>query len=168
MQKRKRDAYEPLLTAMAQVLPFLIGGGGQNRFLMSENPRAHKNKSALPPPPENPKYPPPQNEEFYAEKGKIPGAPKIGAPISGPRIADKTFLRISRVGFWQNGFFADFYFLGRGFFRGFSRRIFSPHFCGEKSAQKNLPGKSPAKSSKKLHSKNPRHISAEGPGQGFF
>ena len=37
------------------------------------------------------------------------------------------------------------YFWAARFF--FSRRIFSPHFCG-KSAQKNPPGKSPAKSSK--------------------
>ena len=29
-----------------------------------------------------------------------------------------------RVGFWQNGFFADFYFWAAGFFRGFYRRIF--------------------------------------------
>ena len=49
-----------------------------------------------------------------------------------------------RAGSWQNGFFADFYFWAAGFFRGFSRRIFSPG----KSAQKNPPGKSPAKSSK--------------------
>ena len=34
-----------------------------------------------------------------------------------------------------------------------------------KSAQTNPPGKSPAKSSKIYHNKNPRHISAEAPGQ---
>ena len=58
------------------------------------------------------------------------------------------------VGFWQNGFFADFYFWAAGFFRGFRRRILSPHFCG-KSAQKNPPGKSPAKSSKIYTAKIP-------------
>ena len=57
----------------------------------------------------------------------------------------KILSRLS-VGFWQNGFFADFYFWAAGFFRGFRRRIFSPHFCG-KSAQEIPPGKSPAKSS---------------------
>ena len=44
--------------------------------------------------------------------------------------------RIFRVGFWQNGFFADFYFWAAGFFRGFSRRIFS-HFCGKKCPEKS-------------------------------
>ena len=65
-----------------------------------------------------------------------------------------------RVGFWQNGFFADFYFWAAGFFRGFSRRIFSPHFCG-KSAQKNPPGKSPRKSSRIYTTKILRHTSAD-------
>ena len=55
-----------------------------------------KIKSALPPPPpQNPKYPP-QNAKFYGHGfflQKEPGAHKIGAAISGPRIADKTFLR---------------------------------------------------------------------------
>ena len=37
-----------------------------------------------------------------------------------------------RAGFRQNGFFADFCFWAAGFFRGFSRRIFSPHFLWEK------------------------------------
>ena len=69
-----------------------------------------------------------------------------------------------RVGFWQNGFFADFYFWAAGFFRGFSRRIFSPHFCG-KSAQKNPPGKSPRKSSKIYTTKILRHTSADWLGQ---
>ena len=49
-----------------------------------------------------------------------------------------------RAGFRQNGFFADFYFWAAGFFRGFSRRIFSPHFCGKKCPEKSsrkIPGK---------------------------
>ena len=58
-----------------------------------------------------------------------------------------------RVGFWQNGFFADFYFWAAKFYRGFCREIFSP-FCG-KIAQKDPPGKSPAKSSKIYASKIP-------------
>ena len=58
------------------------------------------------------------------------------------------------VGAWQNGFFADFYFRAAGFFRGFSRRIFPLIFVG-KSAQKNPPGKSPAKSSKFYTTKIP-------------
>ena len=55
-----------------------------------------KIKSALPP--TKPKSPPPKkNEEFYRhgfflQKERIfPGVHKIGAPISGPRIADKNF-----------------------------------------------------------------------------
>ena len=71
---------------------------------------------------------------------------------------------IVRVGFWQNGFFADFYFWPAGFCRGFSHRIFSPHFCGTKWPEKSSR-KIPGKILQKLHNRNPRHISAEGPGQ---
>ena len=50
-----------------------------------------------------------------------------------------------RVGFWQNGFFADFNFWATGFLRGFSRRIFLLIFvgikkCPQKSSRK-IPGK---------------------------
>ena len=69
-----------------------------------------------------------------------------------------------RVGFWQNGFFADFYFWAAGFFRGFSRRIFSPHFCGKKRPEKSSR-KIPGKILQNLYNKNPRHISAKGPAQ---
>ena len=64
-------------------------------------PAPIKIKSALPPPP-NPKYPPPKTRNVFLDmevdmefscrkKGKIPGAHKIGAATSGPRIADKKF-----------------------------------------------------------------------------
>ena len=48
------------------------------------------------PPPPNPKHPPPQTRNFmdmgFLQKERIfPGAHKIGAAISGPRIADKHF-----------------------------------------------------------------------------
>ena len=43
-----------------------------------------------------------------------------------------------RVVFWQNGFFADFHCWAARFFRGFSRRIFSPRLCGEKVPRKML------------------------------
>ena len=69
-----------------------------------------KIKSALPPPKKKPKIPsPPQNEEFlwtwfFLQNGHIfPGVHKIGATISGPRIADKNltdtriFLTISAI-----------------------------------------------------------------------
>ena len=69
-----------------------------------------------------------------------------------------------RVGFWQNRFLADFYFWAAGFLRGFCRRIFSPHFCGKKCPEKSSR-KIPGKILQNLHNKNPRHISAEGPGQ---
>ena len=64
--------------------------------LFQKNPRAHKNKSALPPPKKNPKYPPLKGgilwTWFFLQKERIfPGAHKIGAAISGPRIADKNF-----------------------------------------------------------------------------
>ena len=53
---------------------------------------------------------------------------------------------IVRVGFWQNRFFADFYFWAAGFFADFVAGFLLLIFVG-KSAQKNPPGKSPAKSS---------------------
>ena len=56
--------------------------------------------------------------------------------------------------FGRTDFSRIFFFGPQDFFRGFSRRIFSPHFCG-KSAQKNPPGKSPAKSSKICTTKIP-------------
>ena len=61
---------------------------------------------------------------------------------------------IFRVGFWQNGFFADFYFWAAEFFREFSRRIFSPHFCGKKCPEKSSR-KIPAKILQNLYNKNP-------------
>ena len=56
-----------------------------------------KIKSALPPPKKKPKYPPPKTRilwtwVFSCRKNEFfPGVHKIGAPISGPRIADKKF-----------------------------------------------------------------------------
>ena len=65
-----------------------------------KNPCAHKIKSALPPPPfrKTQKYPPPpENEDFMGmevfscrKNAIFPAAHKIGAAISGPRIAGKT------------------------------------------------------------------------------
>ena len=73
---------------------------------------------------------------------------------SGERIVVFDSLSHVRVGFRQNGFFADF-FLGR---RVFSR-ILSPDYFASflwgKSAQKNPPGKSLAKSSKFYTTKIP-------------
>ena len=56
-----------------------------------------KIKSALPPPPPNPKYPPPKTRNFMdmgfscRTDAFFPGVHKIGAAISGPRIADTNF-----------------------------------------------------------------------------
>ena len=50
------------------------------------------------------------------------------------------------------------------FFRGFSRRIFSPHFRGKKCPEKSSK-KIPGKILQNSCNKNPRHVSAEGPGQ---
>ena len=76
------------------------------------------------------------------------------------------FWALFRVGFWQNGFFVDFYFCAAGFFRGFCRRIFSPHFCGKKCPEKSSR-KIPGKILQNLYNKNPRQLSAEGLGQHF-
>ena len=59
---------------------------------------------------------------------------------SQPRI----LVTIFRVGVWQNGFFADFYFCAAFFFSHFVAGFFSPHFCGEKYPEKSsrkIPGK---------------------------
>ena len=62
-----------------------------------KNPRAHKNKIGTSPPPPNPNYPPPKTRNFmdtgfFLQKERIfPGVHKIGAAISGPRIADTNF-----------------------------------------------------------------------------
>ena len=62
--------------------------------------------------------------------------------------------QVLRAGFRQNGFFADFYFWAAGFFCGFSRRIFSPHFCGKKCPEKSSR-KIPGKILQHLYNKNP-------------
>ena len=64
-----------------------------------KNPRAHKNKiGTLPPPPQNPKNPPPpKTRNFYGygfscrTDAFFQASIKIGAAISGPRIADTNF-----------------------------------------------------------------------------
>ena len=61
---------------------------------LQKNPRAHKNKIGTSPPPQKT---PPQNAEFYGhgfscrKNAFFPGVHKIGAAISGPRIADTNF-----------------------------------------------------------------------------
>ena len=65
--------------------------------LNQKNPRAHKNKIGTSPPPPNPKYPPPKNEEFFGHRFScrknafFPGVHNIGAAFFGPRIADTNF-----------------------------------------------------------------------------
>ena len=62
-----------------------------------KNPRAHKNKIGTSPPPKT-KIPPPLKRgilwtRVFLQKERIfPGVHKIGAAISGPRIADKNFM----------------------------------------------------------------------------
>ena len=62
--------------------------------LVQKNPRAHENKIGTPPPPPNPKYPPLRRGilwtwRFSCRKNAFfPGVHKIGAAVSGPRIAD--------------------------------------------------------------------------------
>ena len=71
--------------------------------------------------------------------------------------------RLLGSGFGRTDFSRIFVF-GPPDFRGFSRRIFSPHFCGKKCPEKSSR-KSPRKSSKIYTTKILRHISAEWPGQ---
>ena len=70
-----------------------------------------------------------------------------------------------RAGFRQNGFFADFYFWAARFFSRILSPDFFSSFLWEKSAQKNPPGKSPAKSSKIYTTKIPDTFLQRGPGQ---
>ena len=65
--------------------------------------------------------------------------------------------------FGRTDFSRNFIFGPPDFFRGFSRRIFSPHFCGKKWPEKSSR-KIPGKILQNLHNKNPRHISAKGLG----
>ena len=64
-----------------------------NRLFVRKIRAPIKIKSALPPPPK----PPPKKEEFYGHRFScrknafFPGVHKIGAAISGPRIADTNF-----------------------------------------------------------------------------
>ena len=66
-----------------------------------------------------------------------------------------------RVGFWQNGFFADFIFEPPDFFADFVAGFFLLIFVG-KSAQQNPPGKSPTKSSKFYTTKIPDNFLQRG------
>ena len=66
---------------------------------------------------------------------------------------------VVRVGFWQNRVFADFYFWAAVFFLSSFLWDEVPRFR-EKSSRK-IPGN---KILQNLRNKNPRHISAEGPG----
>ena len=59
-----------------------------------------------------------------------------------------------RVGFWQNGFFADFYFWAAGVFRGFSPGVFLQIFVGKKVPRKILQ-ENPGKVLQSLQNKNP-------------
>ena len=64
-----------------------------------------------------------------------------------------------RVGFWQNRVFAHFYFWAAGFYIADFVAGFLSSFLWESS------GKNPSKILQNLHNRNPRHISAKGPGQ---
>ena len=64
-----------------------------------------------------------------------------------------------RVGFWQNGLLADFYFRAAGFFSRILSADFFSSFLWGKSAQKNPPVKSLTKSSKIINTtKIPTHV----------
>ena len=63
-------------------------------------------------------------------------------------------LNILRVGFWQNGFFVDFYFLAAGFCRGFCRRIVFSSFLRGRVPRKILQ-ENPRQHPPNLYSKIP-------------
>ena len=64
----------------------------------------------------------------------------------------------------QNGFFADFFVWAADFFADFVADIFLLVFVWKKVHRKILQ-EIPGKILQNLYNKNPRHISAEGPGQ---
>ena len=92
---------------------------------------------------------------------------RVSTSSGNKSVSHKTLFDIFRVGLWQNGFFADFYFWAAGFFRGFSRRIFSPHFCGKKCPEKSSR-KIPGKILQNLCNKNPPTHFCRGAGPTFF
>ena len=67
------------------------------KLRLRKNPRAHKNKIGTPPPPPQPKIPPLKRGILWTwrfsgrNNTETLGVHKIGAVISGPRIADKNF-----------------------------------------------------------------------------
>ena len=73
------------------------------------------------------------------------------------------FALILRLGFWQNGFFADFIFEPPNFFVDFVAGFVLLIFVG-KVPRKSF-GKIPDKTLQILYNKNPRHVSAEVPCQ---
>ena len=73
------------------------------------------------------------------------------------------FSGIIGVGFWQNGFFTDFSFEPPDFCLDFVAGLFL-HYCGIKCPEKSSR-KIPGKILQNLYNKNPRQLSAEGPGQ---
>ena len=89
----------------------------------------------------------------YTTGGGSAAPVKLSVVTYSDIVSPVPFLKddqVIRVGFWQNGFFADFYFWAAGF----SRRIFSPHFCGKKCPEKSSR-KIPAKILQNLYNKNP-------------
>ena len=77
-----------------------LSTGQANPYRQSQkNPRAHKNKIGIPPPPKTQNTPPPPPKKrgilwtwVFLQKERIfPGVHKIGAALSGPRIADTNF-----------------------------------------------------------------------------
>ena len=98
-------------------------------IIVQKNPRVHKNKigTSPPPPPANPKYPPKKRGILWKwrfscrKNAEIEGAHKIGAAISGPRIAEKNFTDTRLF------FSSDFWIFKLTFgaiFRGFKNGIF--------------------------------------------
>ena len=83
---------------MVARLGLVAAGCSYTRFV-GKIPTPVKIKLALPPPPSKKAQNPPQKEEFYGQGGfssrknqKMPGAHKIGAAISGPRITGGNFM----------------------------------------------------------------------------
>ena len=77
--------------------------------------------------------------------------------MSEPRRCHNHWVSSVRVGFWQTGFFAEFYFWATGFFSGFFRWIFSPHFFWEKVPRKIIQEYT-RRNPPNVINKIPRHI----------
>ena len=80
-----------------------------------------------------------------------------GKPIAMHEICDMHCCDLLGPAFGRTDFFAIFLFAA-GFFRGFCRRIFSSHFCGEKVPRKILQENPRQDPPNLIQQKSPTHF----------